>query len=559
MLEEILVENLLIIDSVKVTFHPGLNVISGETGVGKSLLLSAISGLFGDKIESDETVSGTTRIEGLFRIRPEDRALLPDGLLPEDEDEIVIRVNKPRGGAQRCYVNGSIVSRRELKGLAASLVDVHGQRDMQRLLFAREQVGVLDAYAGTTGLAAAFANVFARYGRATDRITRRIEVERQLQDKLDLARFQRSELESADIRPGEQAELATLHRVLTRARETAAALADGCEAIEDVTTGIVGRLSRLGAELQRKAEGDDELAEVAERTFAAAAAAEDLARDMRVLGERRSRLEGDPGEVQARLNLLNDLANKYRLDEPGLLARCAELGEQVARMEKELADLQSLDHHAEELAAELRKLGADLAARRKKAGTRLAREVETELRELKMKHARFRVDAGDTREESVSSLGFGCPRFVVRTNPGQPYADLADAASGGELSRILLALKSVLAETHRMPLMIFDEIETGVGPRLGSMLGRRLRRLSDHRQVLCITHLPQIAAFAQKHLKIDKIVKRGRTRAQVEEVDGKTRLAELAAMLGGGDDRLALKQAKSLVAEAAEVTAGEAD
>ena len=553
MLEEILIENLLIIDSVKVNFHRGFNVISGETGVGKSLFLSAISQLFGGKLENASESGEAIRIEGRFLITESERERIPEGLLEEGEDELVVRVLKAPGGSQRRYVNGSIVSRRELVSLGARLVDVHGQRDMQRLLSRREQVAVLDRYAKAGELAREFANRLAELRSLREQAAGRDQAERDLRQRLDLARFQSEELSLAEPTVGERVELERQHAVLRGASAAAEALGQGASMIEE-DGGVRDRMGRVASHMERVAERDPELTILAERAFELAEAVEGIARDMRSLGERRSRMDDDPEVVESRLNLINSLMRKYGMDEAGLLAESERLGPRVAALEAELSGLESLEEREAALVAEVREIGARLVDRRARAGRRLAKAVKEELSSLRMPHARLRVEPGELPGEGVpadtASIGFGAPGFQVRTNPGRPEADLEEAASGGELSRILLALKSVLADTHRIPLMVFDEIESGVGPRLGSVLGRRLRDLADHRQVLCITHLPQIAAFAEHHLKIDKIVDGACTRTGVEVVEGVRRLDELAAMLGGGDRRLARKQAESLVAEA---------
>ena len=560
MLEEIVIENLLIIDSVQVGLDPGLNVISGETGVGKSLLLSAVARLFGAKIESGESELGTTRIEGLFRLREDDRARVPEDLIAEGDD-LVIRTLKKPGGSQRCYVNGSLVSRKELQALGGNLVDVHGQRDLQRLLSEREQVAVLDLYAGTVALAADFARVFREFGKATELVKNRIDVERDMQDRLGLLHFQRAELQAAEVNPGEHEKLGREHKMLRQARETVVALSSAVDALDGEEDGFTTRIGRILPGLERLAEDDDELREAVGRLAEVEVAAGEAAREMHALAESRSRLDTDPAELESRLNVLNELMRKYRTDESGLVGKLDDVSEEIERLEAELSALHSADDRVAELAEELRRIGGELARQRDKAGKKLSKQVEKELEALRMPHAKFRVDPGKSEpgddEGDVSTLGFGRPRFLIRTNPGSAFSDLEQCASGGELSRILLALKCVLARTHSMPLMIFDEIETGVGPRLGSVLGERLARLGRHRQVLCITHLPQIAAHADHHLRIEKVVKKGTTRAQITELEGDDRVNEIAAMLGGNDEQLALAQARKLLDEAGDADVAE--
>ncbi|MEZ6194974.1 MAG: hypothetical protein R3F20_04470 [Planctomycetota bacterium] len=554
MLEEIGVHNLLVLDEARVSLHPGLNVVSGETGVGKSLFLTAIGALFGGKIGAAGCEDRPTRIEGLFRLEPADRALVPDDLIEPGEDELVIRVGKRAGGSQRTTLNGAMISRRELGALGARLVDVHGQRDLQRLLDEGEQVAILDLFAGTTAEAEAFARLHAEVQKLAGRLRDRGEMERRIAGELEVARYQLQELETVDARPGERAELDRRHRMLLGAEASARALDRVVSLLDDEEEGAASRLGRAGAELGRLGD-DDEVRVLGERLDAVVAEIDDLAREAARLGAARAALEDDPEEVGARLDLLNALLRKHGVDEEGLLRRRDELDETVARLERESKSLAGLEAELETRRTERRALGLAIASRREEAGAALATAVEGELAELALAKVRFRVVSGleearDESEDEPTARGFGRPRFEVRTNPGRPWGDLAAAASGGEMSRILLALKSVLAERHRMPLMIFDEIESGVGPRLGLVLGRRLKALAAHRQVLCITHFPQIAAFADRHLRIEKVVEDGVGRARIEEIEGKGRLEELASMLGGGDPKLARRQARALLEEA---------
>jgi DNA repair protein RecN (Recombination protein N) len=554
MLEEIRVENLLILDEAEVTLHPGLNVVSGETGVGKSLFLSAVNALFGNKISSSGVEGRVTRIEGRFRLDEAARLSLADDLVDDAEDDLVIRVMKREGGSQRAYLDGAIISRRELARLAGRLVDVHGQRDLQRLLDESEQVGVLDLYAGGSELARQFAERHREVAQLEVKLRDRAELERRLRGELEVARYQSEELERFNPQPGERAELEALHRRLDGAAEIVRGVDAVVALLDDDEEGAAQKLGRAQGLVEKMVDLDPELASLAERLDALRGEADDIARAAFSLGRERGRFDADPAEVAARLDQFNALLRKHGVDDEGLETRREELREAVDRLE---AELLGVEHLEEDLAAARKArldLGRKLAKKRESAGKELRREVEAELAELALPKAQFRVasglDALEAENPEVGPRGFGRPRFELKTNPGRPWADLVDSASGGELSRILLALKSVLAARHGMPLMIFDEIETGVGPRLGTVLGRRLARLARHRQVLCITHFPQIAAFADRHLKIEKEQDGERSRARVEVIEGEARRGELAEMLGGGDRKLALKQADSLLAEA---------
>lgn len=556
MLEEIRVENLLILDEAEVSLHAGLNVVSGETGVGKSLFLSAVNALFGNKVTGSGTPGADTRIEGRFRLDVEARRSVAEDLLPEGDDDLVIRVVKKDGGSQRAYLDGAIISRRELARLAGRLVDVHGQRDLQRLLDEGEQVAVLDLFAGCEELAERFGDLHREVGGLESRLRDRAELERRLRGELEVARYQSEELERVDPQLGERSELEALHRRLQGAVEIARGTESLVALLDDESEGASARLGRAQGELDRMLALDESLAPYAARLGALREDLDSLARDLFSVGRERGRVDADPAEVEARLDLLNGLLRKHGVDDAGLLTRRRELAEAVDRLEAELEGVEHLEEDLDAAREQRLTLGRELAEARAEAGSNLEKAVETELADLALPKARFRVRSGlevlegKDADADVGPRGFGRPGFELKTNPGRPWADLAEAASGGELSRILLALKSVLAERHGMPLMIFDEIETGVGPRLGTVLGRRLARLARHRQVLCITHFPQIAAFADRHLRIEKEQEGDISRARVQIIEGKARRQELAAMLGGSDAKLALKQADALLREA---------
>ncbi len=553
MLVEIHVQNLLIMESLGVVLGPGLNVISGETGVGKSLLLSSVGLLLGGKLPPEQDAKGSTKVEGRFELRVEDRERLGD-LIEEGEDQLVIRVMRKPGGPQRCYINGSLAARKELKVLASSMVDLHGQRDTQKLLDRREQTKVLDSFAETTDVASQFHDLYQRWHACRRAMEEREQKVRDLRDRLDLIRYQELELRESELRPGELAELEKHSRLLRAAEATTKALTAALARIDQDESGVVKDLNISGNELERLAEDDPDLGLLAERAFALAEDAADLGRDMQALGQIRSRLDSDPAEIDDRLNLLHELSRKYGRDEGGMLALAASHRSQISQIEEDIATLDHLDDEISAVESDLVRVGNTLTKKRKKAGKKLAQLIEAELVDLRMPKARFHIVPGDMVAAFDATLlqadGFGDSGFLICANPGSPPSPLEKTASGGELSRILLAMKCVLAGRNNLPLLIFDEIESGVGPRLGRLLGQKLKTLSLHRQVLCITHLPQIAAFADRHLKIDKIVVGKKTTTVVEEITGQGRLAELASMLGGGDEKLAKSQAKSLLLEA---------
>ncbi len=545
MLEEIRVDNLLLLDRLTLNFHPGFNVVSGETGMGKSMLLSAIGLLFGDKLPAEpKSAPKEVRVEGRFLLTSAERECLTEGLRELVDDELVIRVGRKPGANQRCYVNGNLVSRKELSSLRGRLVEVHGQRDTQKLLRPSEQVELLDRYGGHLEEAREVARLHDAWQEALQAAARREEREEQLRDRRDLLELRIRTLREADLVPGEADRIGRDLKRLSSAKTLASTLGELVELLEDEGRRLA--LTDAAGRLERSAAGDEEVNELLERIYALTDQSSDLALDCRKLASARSNLDGDPVQLEERLATLHGLMTRFQADERELLRRLETWEIELAGLDEELKALADSEKHTVEREERLRHAASRLAERRAKVGARLIRALQEELKDLRMPQARMRVVSGEG-EAALSRRGLGQPRFEVATNPGQDFVPLESAVSGGELSRILLALESVLAADGDLPFLIFDEIEGGVGPRLGDVLGAKLASLAKHRQLLCITHLPQIAARAERHITVTKSVEGGMTRVRATTLDGERRCREIAAMLGGGDDQLALAQARKLL------------
>lgn len=562
MLEELRVENLLIVDRAAVLLHPGLNVISGETGVGKSLILTAIGALFGGKITAEGDPQKETKVEGRFRLTPRDRARLADLDVVRD-DEIVIRVTKRSGGAQRSYINGSMVSRDELVQIGARMVDVHGQKDMLRLLSEKEQIAAIDRFAGTKDLADRFREEWQAWRKLEEARAERDRLERDLADRRDLLIFQMRELEDLKPRVGEYDELSAKQKTLARSADIVKALAAADELLGDDDEGAIKRIGRAVKAIDRISDSSPKAAELRERLAGVESLLDDLLRDLSVFGESIAGAVEDPDVVLGRLDELSRAFKKYKTDEAGLAKRRGEMRAEMDEIADKTAALESIDESLAAAKKTLEKTGRELDRLRRAAARTLETRVKAELDDLRLAHATLVVDFPGAEkpslDEKTSPYGLIRPRILWSGNPGRPPVALADAASGGEMSRLLLALKSILAGALDVPVMIFDEIETGIGPRLGDVIGRRLAKLAQEHQVICVTHLPQIAAPADRHLKIEKKTTGDVARLEIAEIDGAARIAEIAAMLGGGDPQLAKKQAKSLLEQARRGAASEAE
>lgn len=610
MLRELHISNLAVIEDARITFSAGLNVFTGQTGAGKSLVIGAFEALIGLRRAADMVRPGAAeaRISGVFELgdahlAADLTAALDQTIVAGDELLITRKVFAGKGGGGSCArgarssltVNGQPATAAMMRKAAERLVDIHGQHDHQFLLKPANQLAMLDGCAGCGADAAVFAAAFAerRTLRADlERLAAGAELRRQ---QTELYRFQADEIDAADPQPGEFPELAARDRVLGSVerlqREAGAAHA----ALYDADGSVVERLQAVTHVLIDLAETDDAVAPIAEQVRGATMTLQDASFD---LGRYVDRLEHDPaeaGEVRERLNVLNRVVQKYGAGTRGtrglrdgddpvavVIAKRAELQRTLDGLESEGEQGGRGAGRLAELDAEMDRVGTRLTAARRAAAAGLTPRIEAQLAELGMAEAELSVAfarADDT------PTGFDRVEILAKTNPGQDARPLRKIASGGELSRVMLALKSVQygrggpggsggsgasgadGARDRISVMVFDEVDANIGGRLGCVIGGKLRELASggnergngsasDAQVLCITHLPQIAAFADRHFCITKRVKgRGATRTTqttVATLEGDERVDELAEMMAGSTaSAVSRAQARELVAAAA--------
>lgn len=552
MLRELTIHNFAIVDQLRVTFGPGLNVLTGETGAGKSLLVDAMTAILGTRVHPEWLRAGASQgfVEGIFELQGEVRervhALLRrEGLEGEEEDVLILARELRAGGRSVARVNGRAVTASLLAELGSLLVDIHGQGDHLSLLQPRHQLALLDRYAHLESLRAAVAEEVAHL-RAVQRELNDLRTrERELAQRADLLAYQVQEIYNAHLEPGEDEALEAERRRLAHAEQLMEGVEAAILALEGeigATPGAIDLLGEASHRLSRLGDLDPDLVRLAEQAEVLADQVNDLLRE---LHHYRDRVEFNPQrleEVEERLALIRNLKRKYGDTIEDILAYAARAEQELAQIEHADERLTELTAQAEDLLRRVGQLAAELSRRRQEAAERLAREVEAILKDLHMPHTRVQVQV--TQEEApegvpvgdkrlaFSSTGVDRVQFLVATNPGEPLRPLARIASGGETARLMLALKTVLAHADPVPTLIFDEIDVGIGGRVGRVVGQLLRRLAQHHQVLCITHLPQVAAYGHHHLNVVKQVEEGRTRVTVQVLQGEARLWELAAMLG---------------------------
>ena len=567
MLAELTITNFAIIERLFLRFSPGFNVFTGETGAGKSIIIDAVSMLLGGRADSNVIRAGTKQaaIEGIFYLSPEGRVALDvllesDSLQNEDPDVLILAREIRRSGHNVCRVNGRAVRLSFLEALGLHLIDIHGQSEHLSLLRERTHLDFLDRYGVLEGERSALAGRVQELGRVRRELYELVQNERQLSRRADLLRYQVSEIQAACLKPGEEENLLQERNRLTNAEKLTAlsqdALALLSEGKEDqeAAADLLGQAVRVLSNLARV---DPQMESYQQQAEALEDRLDDLVRALR---DYQSEIESNPrrlNQIEERLTLIRRLQKKYG----------DSIGEILAFGEQAAADLAKVDHsgeHVNELRSQeevllrqVGEIGTILSARRREAGARLGAAVEAELDHLRMEGARFAVDVRweeksdgaivegppENVDQTPGRYGFdqsGLDRvaFLIAPNVGEPLKPMVKVASGGETSRLMLALKTALARADHIPTLIFDEIDQGIGGRVGGVVGRKLRDLSKRngeaeRQVFCVTHLPQLAGYADNHLHVRKTVSEGRTRTVVDLLDGEARVEELARMLGG--------------------------
>jgi DNA repair protein RecN (Recombination protein N) len=543
MLRELAVQNLALIEDVRVELRPGFCAWTGETGAGKSLLLGALSLLLGERGSTELLRSGAEELRVIGRFELADPALRQEaerilGTSLED-GEVILSRRLSRAGRSYAYVNDQPVALGTLRQLGAILVDVHGQRENLSLLEPSYQLELLDAFGNLEPLRQKYLDLAEQVRDLRRRHASLTAERRQRQRDLELLRFERDELDRAGLRPGELDDLARERERLKHAQALQDFAAGGCARLYDEEGSAVEQVGKLQREAESWAELDPALADVARRLQGVAAEVQDLAETLRDLGQR---WEADPArqeEIEQRLQLLRRLETKYGRPVEELIAYRTTLDEQETRLQKEEDDLATVAAELTEKYARLREVAAELSKGRRRVAKRLAAETQKQLGDLGMADARLGVAleplplGEDPATAEVPAHGADQVEFLLTANKGEPARPLRKVASGGEMSRTMLALKTVLAAHDRVATLVFDEIDANVGGRLGDVLGQKLAALGQSHQVICVTHLPQVASFARNQWTIRKTRRKDRSVTTIELLEEADRLEELASMIRG--------------------------
>ncbi len=539
------IKDFALIESLELEPGPGLTVLTGETGAGKSIILAAVNLLLGQRAKSDLIRQGAQAavVEAAFSLDEESplRLLLQEHGFDDPGDELILRRVVSRQGRNRVQVNGSLATLGLLARIGPELISVCGQHSQQELLRAEEHLALLDTFAGLEMQQKELEEKVARVRQLDRRLRdtrRRME---ELAQRREFLQHTVQELEKADLQPGEEEELRAERKMLANAEQVARLAREAHHGLYGAEEGsVLETLGRVRDMMQELAGLDQRARDLAKQVEEAYYLLEDAAHEIR---NYQGRLVFDPGrldQVEARLHAIQRLSRKYGGDIETALETLEQARTELADLDGGQLELAGLEKKRQLSLDDALAAAGELSRQRQQAAPQLARALARELADLGLAQCRFQCrfspPAGnvlDTPRGALSGRGLERVEFLIAPNPGEGFRPLKDIASGGELSRILLALKGLVARRLGAPTQVFDEVDAGIGGAAGSAVGKKLARLAQASQVICITHLPQIAAFAQTHFAVQKTTRAGRTLTQVRLLDQEQRIEELTRMLAG--------------------------
>jgi DNA repair protein RecN (Recombination protein N) len=563
MLTTLRIKNLALVADLTLELQPGCNVISGETGAGKSVILGALNLVLGQRADRSLIRSGSDScsVEALFDVRklraPLKGFLDENGLEPCDDGQLVLKRTFTTAGTNRQFVNGSATTLNVLASIGEWLVDMHGPHDHQSLLHPAKQLAILDAFGGLEQEREEFGELVRRRTELESEKSALVVDEKTYAQQLDLLRFQVTEIEAARFQPDEEDQLTQEHNRASNAAKLLQLSQAALDVLSESETSLLtqaGSVGRTLHELQRVDAGAAALVELHEQGVS-------VLRDLQTeLSRYADKVDVDPArlaELDERLNLIHSLKRKYGATLAEVIAFGAEAKTKLQALESRDAELARLNAALARLDTELLKAGKRISVERKKVIPQLAKAAAKQLADLGFKQSKFDVAIttvrwGEAADEPAradarpTSSGFDEIEFQFSPNVGEPLKPLRAIASSGEMARVMLALKTVLAAQDEIPVLVFDEVDANVGGETANMVGEKMKQIAAKRQVFCITHLPQVAAPADAHYVVSKQVKDGRTISEITLLDKKSRVTELARMLGGQTDA-ARKHAEALL------------
>jgi DNA repair protein RecN (Recombination protein N) len=552
MLTELRIENFAIIDQLEIQFQPGLAVFTGETGAGKSIIIDALETIMGNRADSTFIRSGSDRanVEATFhiteKIKAPIHALLEGEELLDDPDYVTLGRELRRTGRNIARINGRSVNVSLLHEIGEYLVDIHGQSQHLSLLRVRQHLGLLDRYADTSALLTPYQETYKQLQELRRELESLRQNERDAARRADLLSYQIDEIDSAHLKKGEDDDVQEERNRLANAEGLASLSQEALQLLDEgnpESPAITDLLGEVVEALNNLARIDTTQTQTSSQ---AASLFEDVTELSRNLRDYLEGIEFNPKrltQVEERIDLIQNLKRKYGDTIEAVLTFAERARGELDAITNAEERILALEVEQDELLEKLAKQGLALFEKRQKVADQLAKSIETELDDLRMAGARFQVDferrpdpqgvaLPDGERVAFDANGLERVEFLIETNPGEGFKPLVKIASGGETARLMLALKNVLARADHVPTLIFDEIDQGIGGRVGTVVGKKLWQLTSQHQVLCITHLPQLAAFGQQHFQVQKHIEGGRTKTNVVQIAGEDRLNELAQMLG---------------------------
>lgn len=533
MLTDLTIKNVAIIDTLQISFKRGLTVLTGETGAGKSIIIDAVGLIMGNRASSDLIRSGEEEaaVEALFDITalPEIRLQLTEAGF-DAADELLVKRSLSRSGKNRIFINGGMATLALLVDIAPRLINIYGQHDSQTLLKPENHLRLLDAFAGLGEVRQRFTELFVRLSAIREELAGLELAKREAERRLDLLTYQSEEIASAALKPGEEEQLEEQRQLLASAEKLGSVSGEAFDRLYGGDGSLLGQIKRISGSISELATIDHSLSETAAALEDSYLQLEDAAISLR---DYASRIESDPAALQRvddRLDQIGRLKKKYAPTVAEIIAYKAGIDAELEQLYRRGQSRHALESDFGTLTEKMQQVGSELTAARTKAATTLKHALEGEAHQLAMKGAVIEPTLEALTEPRSS--GFERVEFLFSPNPGEVPRPLGRIASGGELSRLMLAIKQVLPDSD-VPTLVFDEVDTGIGGATSELVGRKLKNVAARQQVLCITHLPQVAVFADQQLRVEKLISDGRTTTRVRELDLNERTGEVARMLAG--------------------------
>ncbi|WP_279230306.1 DNA repair protein RecN [Thermohalobacter berrensis] len=540
-LTELSIKNFAIIDNVHISFSKGFNVLTGETGAGKSILINAIEMVLGGRAAKEYVRRGKEKaiIEAIFQIENPNKInkiLEEYGIKSEPDNTLLLTREIFSTGRSTSRINGRTVTLTMLNNLTKYLVDIHGQHEHQSLLTWENHINFIDLLGGNKVFKLKknikyYYNELKKYRNKLNSLTEN-EMERERQ--IDLLKFQIEEIDNAQLEENEEDELMNEYNILSNAEEIMKTIGDITEKLNSTDfyeKSLIDELNNILTNLQKISEHDSKLENYSNIVESIIFQLQDLSRELRLYIDT---IEYDPERlelVNERIDLINKLKRKYGNSIKDILKYRDKIYKELQILENSKEEIQKINKEIKKNEDKLSKLCNELTKERRIIGNNIEKNITEELKKLNMKDIKFKVKYD--KYDYFTENGLDKIEFYISPNPGEPLKPLSKIASGGEMSRIMLAFKSILAEVDEIPCLIFDEIDTGISGKTAQIVGRKISKLSKTRQIICITHLPQIASISESHFYIDKIVSNGRTMTKIQKLDYDGRIKEISRLLGG--------------------------